>query len=221
MRLMLAGLLMCSALAIWPAPAAHAVPETCPPSCDIIPATAWPLPATLPLDSTYHWPVLSGVAQQVGSPRFLFEELCATAPRFDDPRSYAVAARAVVGRPDGQWQLRAQVVHWRGETWRGGQLATSSFDAAVAALRACQATAPQFSPSITNAEPNRLAAVISGPVIVHQYLVADPRNSTISELAFSTTGGGAPPVPWPLVPDTQVLDAMTAPLCAAYLGSCG
>ena len=32
----------------------------------------------------------------------------------------------------------------------------------------------------------------------------------------------APTLPdWPVVPDAQVLDAMSAPLCAAYLASCG
>ena len=110
-------------------------------------------------------------------------------PCANDPRAYAVAARAVAGQPDGQWQVQAQIVHWRGETWRGGQLASAAFDAAVAALRACQVTAPQFSPSITTAEPNRMAAVISGPVVVHQYLLVDPRSSTISELVFSHNAG--------------------------------
>ena len=140
----------------------------------------------------------------------------------NDPRAYAVAARAVAGQPDGQWQVQAQIVHWRGETWRGGQLASAAFDTAVAALRACQVTAPQFSPSITTAEPNRLAAVISGPVVAHQFLVVDPRSSTISELVFSHNAGSGPPAArWPAVPDAQVLDAMAGPLCAAYLGSCG
>jgi hypothetical protein len=63
-----------------------------------------------------------------------------------------------------------------------------------------------------------LAAVISGPVIMHTYLVARPENSSISEL---TLWASEPPqVPWPVIPDAQVLDAMTSPLCAAYMGSC-
>jgi len=74
------------------------------------------------------------------------------------------------------------------------------------------------SPSVTTDEPDRMAAVIGGPVILHQYLVANPGNSTITELAMWST---APPLTaWPGVDDTAVLDAMGAPLCAAYIGSC-
>jgi hypothetical protein len=219
---MLAGLLIGCTLLLAPPQIAHSGPPTCPPTCDQIPASAWPDPWSLPLDSTYHWPVLGELAAPVVAPRFRFEELCASPPVPNDPRAYAVAARAVAGQPDGQWQVQAQIVHWRGETWLGGQLAGAAFDTAVAALRACQVTAPWFSPSITTAEPNRLAAVISGPVVAHQFVVVDPRSSTISELVFSHHAGSGPPaVQWPAVPDAQVLDAMARPLCAAYLGSCG
>ncbi len=222
MRGVLAGLLLGCALLVAPPPTARATPPTCPPTCDQIPAWSWPDPWSLPLDPVYHWPVLDDVAFGVQAPRFMFEELCASVDVPDDPRVYAVAARAVAGQPDGQWQVRAQIVHWRGEVWRGGQLAAAVFDTAVATLRACQATAPQFSPSITTAEPNRMAAVFSGPVIAHQFLLVDQRNSTISELVFSHTAATGPPaVPWPAVPDTAVFDAMSAPLCRAYLGSCG
>ena len=49
-------------------------------------------------------------------------------------------------------------------------------------------------------------------------LLVDPRSSTISELLFTR----APALPaWPVAPDAQVFDAMSAPLCAAYLASCG
>ena len=135
-----------------------------------------------------------------------------------DPRSWAVAERALVVNPEGQWQLQAQVLHWRGETWRGGQLAQEVFDTAAGALRSCQRTNVTASPSVTTDEPDRMAAVIGGPVILHQYLVANPGNSTITELAMWST---APPLTtWPGVDDTAVLDAMGAPLCAAYIGSC-
>ena len=152
------------------------------------------------------------------TPRFRFEELCGTPAAPQDPREYAVAARAVVANPEGQWQLQAQVLHWRGDTWLGGQLASSVFNAAVAALRTCQDGAPSQSPSITTAQANRMAAVISGPVIMHTYLVAHPQSSTISGLTLWST---APPeVQWPATPDATVLEAMTAPLCAAYISSC-
>jgi proteasome lid subunit RPN8/RPN11 len=63
-----------------------------------------------------------------------------------------------------------------------------------------------------------MAAVISGPVIMHSYLVAHVASSTISELTLWSSG--PPQVPWPSMADNQVLDAMTAPLCDAYIASC-
>jgi len=217
-RAVLAALVLGWAL-VW-LPVARAQPETCPPECDRIPGSAWPDPWSLPLNPTHHWPALADLAVPVVAPRFGVEELCASPP-VADARAFAVAARAVVEQPGGRWRLQAQIVHWRGETWRGGELATDVFGAAVAALRSCQVSAPAVSPSLTTAEPDRIAAVISGPVIAHLYLLVDPRSSTISELVFTRTGPPAPPAPWPAVPDAQVLDAMAAPLCAAYLGSCG
>ena len=53
---------------------------------------------------------------------------------------------------------------------------------------------------------------------MHAYLVADSRNSSLVEVALWSTLPAA--VEWSVVPDTQVFDAMAAPLCAAYLGSC-
>lgn len=176
----------------------------------------------MPLNSTYNWPPLAGLVVQVtgsgAAPRFRFEELCAARPLAQDPRASAVAARVTVAHPEGQWQLMAQIVHWRGDTARGGAIASSVFDNAVAVLRGCQQGAPLQSPSITTDELTRMAAVISGPVVMHTYLVAHVASSTISEL---TLWSGAPPqVPWPSMADGQVLDSMTAPLCEAYIASC-
>ena len=216
MRMVLGTLLVACGLVV--APPAAAAPETCPPACDRIPEAAWIPPWGIPLNPRYGWPRLPGVAVTAVAPRFRFEELCASPPVLLDPRSWAVAERALVVNPEGQWQLQAQVLHWRGETWRGGQLAQEVFDTAAGALRSCQRTNVMASPSVTTDEPDRMAAVISGPVILHQYLVANPGNSTITELAMWST---APPLTaWPGVDDTAVLDAMGAPLCAAYIGSC-
>ena len=216
MRMVLGTLLVACGLVV--APPAAATPETCPPACDRIPEAAWIPPWRIPLNSRYGWPRLPGVAVTAVAPRFRFEELCASPPVLLDPRSWAVAERALVVNPEGQWQLQAQVLHWRGETWRGGQLAQEVFDTAAGALRSCQRTNVTASPSVTTDEPDRMAAVIGGPVILHQYLVANPGNSTITELAMWST---APPLTtWPGVDDTAVLDAMGAPLCAAYIGSC-
>jgi hypothetical protein len=220
MRAVLAAVLVAGGLTVAPVSAgpARADPVNCPPGCDRIPDSAWIAPWAVPLDSAYGWPGLAGVAVTAPVPRFRFEEFCATPPAPNDPRDDAVAARALVGNPEGQWQLHAQVMHWRGETWRGGQTVQTVFESAVAALRACQQTAPQASPSITTDEADRLAAVVSGPVILHQYLVADPQNSTISELALWVVS--PPQLEWPAIPDAPVLDALTAPLCTAYIGSC-
>lgn len=216
MRMVLGTLLVACGLVV--APPAAATPETCPPACDRIPEAAWIPPWGIPLNSHYAWPRLPGVAVTAVAPRFRFEELCASPTVLLDPRSWAVAGRALVVNPEGQWQLQAQVLHWRGETWRGGQLAQEVFDTAAGALRSCQRTNVTASPSVTTDEPDRMAAVIGGPVILHQYLVANPGNSTITELAMWST---APPLTaWPGVDDTAVLDAMGAPLCAAYIGSC-
>ena len=200
---------------------AVADPETCPPVCDKIPDTAWISSSAIPLNATYHWPSPAGSAVPMtggATPRFRFEEVCATPAFPQDTRNSAVASRVAVEKPQGQWQLRAEVVHWRGDTARGGQSATSVFDIAAAALRGCQLGASAESPSITIGEPNRLAAVISGPVLMHTYLVAHPENSTVSELALWASE--PPQLPWPIISDSQVLDAMTSPVCAAYVGSC-
>jgi hypothetical protein len=220
MRLIVATMLVAGALT--GALPARAEPPTCPPVCDQIPDTAWIQQRAVPLDSVYHWPALAGLAVQVTGqgpgPRFRFEELCGTPPRPQDTRASAVAARATVARPDGQWQLQAQILHWRGDTARGGAIAAAVLSDAVAALRACQQRNPQQSPSLTTDQPDRAAAVISGPVVMHTYLVAHAASSTVSELTLWSSG--TPQVPWPSMADDPVLDAMTTPLCDAYIASC-
>jgi hypothetical protein len=222
--MMLAALLAAWGMALAPGPLgpAHAAPMDCPPNCDRIPDSAWIEPTALPLYSTYRWPGLAAVAAPATDPRFRFEEACNTPPIVGDARHFAVAARAVVAAPEGQWQLQAQVMHWRGETWRGGQLAAGVFDSAVASLRSCQVTAPLTSPSFTTDTPTRMAAVVSGVLpglaVLHQYLLLNPDNSTVVEVAMWATSPQR--VDWPPVPDAQVLDAMAAPLCRAYIDSC-
>src|ERR1700722_1924312 len=178
---------------------AAAEPESCPPVCDQIPATAWMPQRAVPLNSAYNWPAPAAVAVQVtgagAGPRFRFEELCAARPLAQDPRTWAVAARATVVHPDGQWQLQAQILHWRGDTAHGGLIAASVFSTGVAALRGCQLGAPLQSPSITTDQPDRMSAVISGPVVMHSYLIAHLASSTISELTLWSPGPAQ--VSWP------------------------
>lgn len=220
MRAMVAVALALCGMVIAPATPARAVPGFCPPVCDAIPDSAWIDPAAIPLYPVYRWPGLAGLAVTAPSPRFGFEALCASPPVADDPRAYAVAARSGVLTADGQWNLAVQILHWRGDTATGGPTTLSVVDAARARLRDCQRTAPATSPSITTAEPGRLAAVISvpGKQVMHEYLLAQPAGNTVVELAMWAPLPAR--VPWPAVPDAQVLDAMAAPLCNAYLGSC-
>jgi len=201
----------------WPA---HAVPGACPPICDAIPDAAWIAPTSIPLNPVYRWPGLAGLAVTAPSPRFGFEALCGSPLLANDPRAYAVAARSVVLHEQGQWNLLVQVVHWRGDTATHGPTALTTLETARSRLRDCQSTAPAASPSITTDDRARIAAVMSsaGQQVMHEYLLADPASSSVVELAMWST---VPPnADWPPVADTQILDAMAAPLCNAYLGSC-
>jgi hypothetical protein len=201
----------------WPA---HAVPGECPPICDAIPDAAWIAPTSIPLYPVYRWPGLAGLAVTAPSTRFGFEALCGSPPVADDARAYAVAARSVVLHPEGQWNLLVQVIHWRGDTATGGPTALTTLETAGSRLRDCQSTAAAASPSITTNDRGRIAAVISdaGRQVMREYLLAHPDSSTVVELAMWSTL--PPQVDWPAVADAQVLDAMVAPLCSAYLGSC-
>src|ERR1700739_1773292 len=203
-------------------PVTHADPDRCPPNCDRIPTTAWVDTAAIPLAAKDAWPNLASLAVFVQRPRVWFEELCAAPPTPRDPRDFAVAAKATVANPRGEWQLQAQVLHWRGDGWYRGALADAVLNSAAGALRACQATAPQTSPSITTDEPGRLASVISvagaAPAILHQYLVSHPQSGSVVELAMRAPS--PPPANRQVIPAAAVLDALVAPLCAAYIASC-
>ncbi|CRH15735.1 phosphoribosylformylglycinamidine synthase [Mycobacterium tuberculosis] len=113
MRLILATMLVAGRLlaTLMAAPSAQAEPETCPPICDQIPATAWISTHAVPLNSQYRWPAMAGAAVAVtrATPRFGFEQVCATPAFPHDSRDWAVAGRVTVVHPDGQWQLQAQV----------------------------------------------------------------------------------------------------------------
>ena len=106
---------------------------------------------------------------------------------------------------------QAQIFHWRGDVARRSA-GPERVRHGCGGLRACQRTAPESSPSLTVDKLGETAAVISGPTILHEYLVANPDNSTVTELALWSA---APPLtPWPALTDTTVLDALAAPLCA-------
>ena len=224
MRMMLAAILAAWGLAIAPGAVgpAYALPMDCPPNCDRIPNSAWIDPTALPLYSTYRWPGLAGIAVTATNPRFRFEEACASPPVPDDPRGFAVAARAAVPQPDGQWQLQVQVMHWRGETWRGGQLACGGLrqGGGRAArlpvdLSADIAVAHHRRPRPGGRGGQRGAARSGGAARISAGQPAQQHRRR-----GGAVGNDPPRVDWPAVPDAQVLDAMNAPLCTAYIDSC-
>jgi hypothetical protein len=219
-KLLLAVTLAAFGVALAPGSTSEAVPGFCPPVCDAIPDSAWIAPTSIPLYPVYRWPGLPGLAVTAHTPRFAFEDVCVSPRVAGDPRDYAVAARATVSQLPGHWQLQAQVLHWRGDTAQNGPIARAVVHDAASRLRSCQATAPLASPSLTTVDGERIAAVISvaGQKVVHQYLLAHPASGTVVELAMWSAV--PPQVPWPAVPDAEVLDALAAPLCEAYLGSC-
>ena len=222
MRLLLAVALATCGLAVAPSTSwpARAVPGECPPICDAIPDSAWIDPTAIPLYTVYRWPGLAGLSVTAPSPRFGFEAMCGSPLLANDPRAYAVAARSVVLHQEGQWNLLVQVVHWRGDTATGGATVLTTLETARSRLRDCQSTAAQTSPSITTNDPQRIGAVISdgGHQVMREYLLADPSSSTIVELAMWSALPTQ--VDWAAVADAQVLDAMAAPLCSAYIRSC-
>jgi hypothetical protein len=218
-RLLLAVAMATCGLVFAPS-AARAVPGECPPICDAIPDSAWIAPTSIPLYPVYQWPGLAGLAVTTPSPRFGFEAMCASPLVASDPRAYAVAARSVVLHEAGQWNLLVQVIHWRGDTATGGPTAVSVLEAARSRLRDCQSTSTTTSPSLTTDDQLRIAAVISdaGHQVMHEYLLVHPGSSTVVELAMWSSLPVQ--VDWPPVADAQVLEAMAAPLCSAYIGSC-
>jgi hypothetical protein len=200
--------------------AARAAPGLCPPMCDSIPDAAWPEASSLPMFREYRWPGLAGLAVTAPSPRFEFESWCVTPASARDPRDYVVAGRSQVLNPDGQWNLQVQVLHWRGDVVTGGRTALQVLEQARLALGRCQVAAPTVSPSVTTNEADRLAAVLTdaGSRVMRVYLLADPDNSSIVELAMWSTLPAQ--VEWRAMPDRQVFETLAAPLCEAYLGSC-
>ena len=223
MRLLLAVAVATCGLAIapsagWPA---RAVPGECPPICDAIPDSAWIAPTSIPMYPVYRWPGLAGLAVTAPSPRFGFEAMCGSPPVADDPRAYAVAARSVVLHQAGQWNLLVQVVHWRGDTATGGPTALTTLETARSRLRDCQSTAAQASPSITTGEPTAhrrrdQRRGRSGHARVPAGRPRQQHRRRTRHVVVAAAAGGRGPA----VADAQVLDAMAAPLCNAYLGSC-
>jgi hypothetical protein len=213
-----------------PAPPPNRPPQgNCPPACTQIPDSAWIAPRAIPLYNDYSWPPLGPLSEPVSSPRFEAEELCAAPPVADDERRGALASRIILPNPPGQWQLQVQILHWRGDPWIAGQRASAVMDSATSLLRNnCLFTVPGVSVSrigeqnVPGHPGQSLTAVITAtgtqPAIAHEYLVSDLRNSTVVELAMSSTS--PPAVDWPTINDDQLLADLVAPLCTAFVNSC-
>jgi serine/threonine protein kinase len=206
------------------------VQGNCPPACTKIPDSAWIAPSAIPLYNDYSWAPLAPLSEPVSNPRFEADELCAAGPpAADDERADALAARIMLPNPSGQWQLQVQILHWRGDPWIAGQRASAVMDSATALLRGkCSFNAPEVSVSriaeqhVPGHPGQSLAAMITQigttPMVVHEYLVSDLRNSTVVEVALWSTS--PPVVEWPTINDDQLLADMVAPLCTAYVNSC-
>jgi hypothetical protein len=202
----------------------------CPPACTQIPDTAWIAPTAIPLYDNYSWPPLGPLSEPVSRPRFKSDELCAAGPSTDEERDSAIAAHIILPQPPGQWQLQVQIVHWRGDPWIAGQRASAVMDAATSLLRdKCSYTSPGVSVSrfatqnLPGGHPGQsVSAVISEagdtPMVAHEYLVSDLRNSTVVEVAMWSNS--PPTVDWPPINDDQLLADMAASLCTAYVNSC-
>ena len=161
-------------------------------------------------------PDLAGLAVTARAPRFQFEQLCHR-PDGRGPRGYVVAERSVVSNPAGQWQLQAQVLHWRGGDLARRPAGTGDRRRGRRRAAGLPATNPGASGSLIVDQPDRMAAVVSGPVILHQYLLADPVNSTVTELALWSD---APPQTPGRRSPTPRSSTLGAPLCTAYVDSC-
>ncbi len=214
-----------------PAPDPNRVPNgNCPPACTHIPDSAWVAPSPIPLDDVYSWPQLAPLSEAVTSPRFEMDYLCAAPPVTDDQRDVAVAAHIMLPNPPGQWQLSVQIVHWRGDPWIAGQHASAVMDNASAVLKnECSSptagaivsgVAEQFLPGGHPGQSLIATITVGGPkpVVAHEYLVSDLRNSTVVELAMWSTDPAS--VDWPAVDGDKLLADMVAPLCTAYVNSC-
>ena len=91
---------------------------------------------------------------------------------YGDPRSYVVAERATVSNLPGQWQLQAQVLHWRGDA-----LARWSTGAGDLRRRGLPRCGPARSPTQPSALAGRRR---TQPVRRRRQRAGDPCTSTCS-----------------------------------------
>ena len=152
MRMVLASSVMvafCTALA---PPAAAEPAGTCPPALQPHPGDRVDHPEAILLDSVYPGRNSPGwrsppVRRGSGSRSYAAPLRSPATPRLCGRRT---RGGVEPGRPVA---AAGQVVHWRGDTWLGGELAQGTFQAAVAALRACQSTNPTASPRWSSTRP--------------------------------------------------------------------
>ena len=225
MRLMLAAILAACGLAVAPSMIgpAQAVPTDCPPNCDRIPNSAWidadrhsavfDLPLARPGRSLRHGeqpalPIRGGLRHAAGPRR--------SAPvRGRRARRRRAAGRAVAAAGTGialAWGDLARRPARGGGVRQGSRLpARLSAD-----FSADFALAHHRQPQPDGRRHQRGASRSAGPARI-------PDCSTRATAPSSRwrCGRRSPPrVEWPPVPDAEVLDALAAPLCRAYIDSC-
>jgi len=224
MRLVLATMLIASGLAVTcvSSGTAHADQDTCPPVCDRIPDTAWISPAGIPLNfdvplavagrasGADHWHDDASVPVRGG--------VCDSRVPARHPQLLRSPAERPSATPQASGSCRpksctgAETPHTAARTRR--RCSTT----AAAALRGCQLGAAAESPSVTT---RRAQSTGRG----------DQRTGDHPHLSCRTPGKqhdqrtdavvrGASAAALADNSDAQVLDAMTSPVCAAYIGSC-
>jgi hypothetical protein len=218
--LLASGLILCAALACAKTVPGQAHMRSL--SGSAIPAAAWIGANALPLNDSEHWPDLASISQPLTDGPFEIQSRCHVAP---DTRltKGAQIERARIEQGGNAWSLQQQVVHYPGDPWRMGQLASALFNSMVETVMNCESSAPGALVGVTTAESHcenvrpcsQFAATIDIPlnqVIAHVYLSSV--GSSVTELSLWSSR--TPSRPWSAPSDADILAAMNRQLCMAW-----
>ncbi|MFE0191324.1 hypothetical protein [Streptomyces sp. NPDC058989] len=181
----------------------------------------WMESGSIPMNASYHWPMLDTSARLADGEKFLFEEHCGSrrTPETDSLARAAWIEKARPGRNDGDqnWLAQETIAAHRKD---GERQASAMFRGLVRELRACAAA--DTSVTYTTQDSRHVAATLvldkdaPRPTTLHEYLAVVGDN--VLELGLWVTpyhqdGGNKPDVAWPGPPDADVFQAMTTPVC--------
>ncbi|MFI6770534.1 hypothetical protein [Streptomyces sp. NPDC050355] len=181
----------------------------------------WMESGSIPMNASYHWPMLDTSARLADGEKFLFEEHCGArrTPETDSLARAAWMEKARPGKNDGDQNWLAQetiAAHLQD----GKRKASALFGGLAKELQACGSA--HTSVTYTTRDSRHVAATIvldkdtARPTTLHEYLAVVGDN--VLELSLWATpyhqdGGNKPDVAWPGPPDTSVFRAMTTPVC--------